>query len=510
MRPNGVDSASMARTYLAAFAAICAVTAGLWALRSSLGLATMILTYLLVVFLSAVWWGRGPGLTAGLASFLALNYFFTVPYGTFRVASTEDLISLLVFLFVAEMSSRLVARLHEREAEARRRALEASTLYALAHDMNASAQPEEALRKVASRVVAVVGEGRCAIFLPKGRGRLRLHTVAPDGAREVPRTGAAPDSALRAFTTGEPSEDGVGLCLPLRVGDKVVGVLMVEPAQDVARLPETTRRMLGAFAENTAMVIERLRLQREAAEAEVLRRADELKSALLSTVSHDLRTPLSSIRIAATTLLRGDLQSNESARLELLEMIDTEAARLARLVNNLLDLSRIEAGVLKAVKELHDLHEVVARAVDALHSRLREYRVVVDISADLPLVPCDFTQVEDVLVNLLENAVRILLRGRGYGSVLRSGGWRLSSRSRMRVRRFRLRRPARSSAASTALSAIGVVSGWGLRSAGDWSRRTVAGSGSSVPANLAHGSRSRCRLRKPQPRCRRRSRRTSQ
>ncbi len=394
------------KPYLAAFASCFAVTAGLIALRSSLELAAMALVYLLIVFLSAVWWGRGPGLAAGLLSFLALNYFFTIPYRTFRVASTEDVISLLVFLFVAEMTSRLVAQLREREAEARRKAWEASTLYALAHDMNASTQPEEILRRVASRIVEVVGVGKCSIFLPDGPRRLRLHTTSPGGLTEELGAGVVPDSALRAFLTAQPVEDEVDLFLPLTVGDKAVGVLQVEPSQGATRLPDTTHRLLRTFAENAALVIEQLRLQHEAAEAEVLRKTDELKSALLSAVSHDLRTPLSSIRIAATTLLRGDLRTDETARLELLEMIDSEAARLARLVSNLLDLSRIEAGVLKPVKELHDLHEVVARAVDYLHSRLKEHRVIVDIPADLSLVPCDFTQVEDVLVNLLDNAVR--------------------------------------------------------------------------------------------------------
>lgn len=269
------------RPYAIALGAWLAVTVAVVAIRPSLQLATVALIYLLVVFLSALRYGRGPSLAAGLLSFLTLNYFFTVPVFTFRVTSTEDVVSLLVFLFVAEMTARLVVQLRAREAESRRKAWEASTA-----------------------------------------------------------------------------------------------------------------------------AIERLRLQREAGEAEVLRKTDELKSALLAAVSHDLRTPLASIRIAATALLQNDIRSNEGARRELLEMIDTEAGRLARLVSNLLDLSRIEAGVLRPELEWRDLQEVVARAVDSLRDRLREHRVVVELPDALPLVPLDFTQIEDVLVNLLDNAVR--------------------------------------------------------------------------------------------------------
>ncbi len=374
------------------------------AVRSSVRLATVALVYLLLVFLSAIWRGRWPSLAAGLLAFFSLNYFFTVPYNTFRVASTEDVISLLVFLFVAEMTAGLVARLRERETEAQRRAWEASTLYALTQDMTTSAQPEEILERVASRIAGVAGVGRCSIFLPDEAGYLRLHTAAPGGTNG--RVGSVPEPALRAFSTARPAEHVSGLFFPLTVGERVMGVLHVEPLPGEARLPDVTYRLLGTFAAQAAVVIERLRLQLEAAKAEILRKTDELKSALLSAVSHDLRTPLASIRIAATALLQDDVRSNEPTRRELLQMIDTEADRLARLVSSLLDLSRIEAGVLKPVKEWRDIQEVVARAVDHLHDRLPEHRVVVDTPADFPLVPLDLTQIEDVLVNLLDNAVR--------------------------------------------------------------------------------------------------------
>lgn len=255
------------RDYLAVLAVLAVITAAMVALRSFIGLATVGLIYLLTVFIAAIRWGRGPSLTAALVAFLAQNFFFTVPYHTFVVASSEDVISLIAFLFVAAMTSRLVGRLKDQMAQ-------------------------------------------------------------------------------------------------------------------------------------------RLRLQQEAAQAEVLRRTDELKSQLLSAVSHDLRTPLTTIRMAATALQHDGAEWSDDARGEMLEMIDAEAARLSRLVGNLLDLSRIEAGVLRPAKELCNLQEVATKATDTLRDRLRDHQVRMAFPPDLSLVPLDFTQIEDVFVNLLDNSVR--------------------------------------------------------------------------------------------------------
>lgn len=260
------------------------------ALRAYLGLTTVALIFLLVIFANAVAWGRGPSLLTAAAGFLALNYFFTQPYHTFVVASSQDLISLIVFLFVAEMTSRLVTQVRRREADAQTRLVQADLL------------------------------------------------------------------------------------------------------------------------------------RQKEAEAEALRRADELKSELLAAVSHDLRTPLSSIRVAATALDQNGVHFGDETRHEMLQMIDSEAARLSRLVGNLLDLSRIEGGVLHPQKEWRSLDEVVAKAVDDLGDRAREHRITVQVPPDLPLVPLDFTQIEDVFVNLLDNAIRHAPEGTEIRIAASTGG----------------------------------------------------------------------------------------
>jgi len=220
----------------------------------------------------------------------------------------------------------------------------------------------------------------------------------------VPST-TIPPGAVHAFLGGESVKDG-GLFVPLGVGARTVGVLHVDLGEPSAR-SDATERLLETLAIHIAAVIERVRLWREAAETEILRKSNELKSSLITAVSHDLRTPLFSIRLAATALLKTEVAQDVTTQRELLQSIDAEAERLSRLVANLLDLSRIEAGVLQPAKAWHDLREVIARAVDRLSERLSEPRAIVtNIPPDLPLVSLDFTQIEGVLLNLLDNARR--------------------------------------------------------------------------------------------------------
>ncbi len=394
----------MFRAHLTALVLSLAVTGALVALRPVFGLAAVALVYMLLVFLSAVWLGRGPSLVASFLAFLGLNFLFTAPY-TFLVTSIQEAISLLVFLLVAETTSRLVARLRHRELEAARHDWEVSTLHAMSDATTASHVPEDILQALPGLIVEHLGVPECVIYLPDTAGTLRPFSSAARTPGATTSPGTVPESAARAFVAREPVED-TGFSLPLAVGEHVVGILHVKPP-DGGRLPEVTERLLMTFAGQAAALIERLRLRREAAEAELLRRTDELKSSLLSAVSHDLRTPLASIRMAATALLGKNVRWGEKDRRELLESIDTEAARLSRLVGNLLDLSRLEAGVLRPLKAWNDLREVVARAVDHLRGRGGEQRMLeVNIPPDVPLVSFDFTQIEDVLVNLLDNAVR--------------------------------------------------------------------------------------------------------
>ncbi len=394
----------MVKPYLS-MAAIClAITGVMLTLRLTLDADEIALVYLFMVFLSAIWWGRGPSLVASVLAFFGLNFLFTIPF-TFQVTSIHEAISLAVFVLVAEETSRLTQRLREREVEARQRAWEASTLHALSAAISASGPSEETVQTLPHRIVEALDVPECALYILEANGSLRRRAVATKHPAEVMSEDDAPAQALQAFVTHQPVEEAT-LSVPMAVGPNVVGVLYVRPPEGT-RLPEATGRLLTTFAGQVAVVIGRLQLQREAAEAEALRRTDELKTSLLAAVSHDLRTPLAAIRMNAAALMKLDIQWGAADRLEMLESIDIAATRLSRLVSNLLDLSRLEAGVMQPDKQWYDLREVVATAVDHARAAPGEPRTIeVDLPPDLPLVRLDFTHIEDVILNLVENALR--------------------------------------------------------------------------------------------------------
>lgn len=391
----------MPKPHLIAVLTCLAATTAMAVVGPSLGPAVAALLYLLVVFVISIWLGRGPGLLASVLALVGLDYLFAFPY-TLGVESIREGVTLLVFLLVAEVTSGLVVRARAKQAEAEERSWESKALYSVSDAMTRSAVPEEALQALPGHIVEIVGVPKCAIYLEHDQGALRVYASAGVGSRPA---ASIPPGAVDALRTRTPVKRD-GLFVPVGVGERIVGVLYVGLGEPGGR-SEATERLLETLAIYIGEVIERVRLWRDAAETEMLRKTNELKSSLISAVSHDLRTPLFSIRLAATSLLNTEVARDAGTRRELLRSIDTEAERLARLVANLLDLSRIEAGVLQPVKAWHDLHEVIARAADRLSEPASGPRAVVsEIAADVPLVSLDFTQIEDVLWNLLDNARR--------------------------------------------------------------------------------------------------------
>jgi two-component system sensor histidine kinase KdpD len=194
--------------------------------------------------------------------------------------------------------------------------------------------------------------------------------------------------------------------LPLQAGRRTIGVLGVADKRDQRPFTLAERTALATFAGQAAAALERIDLLREAQRAELLARTDELKSALMSAVSHDLRTPLASIMASATSLLEPDIDLDDATQRDLLESINEEAVRLNRLVGNLLDMSRIEGGALRPEKDWYGIEEVIARVVQRLEPRLIDHPVRVQVDPELPLLRLDFTEIDQVLTNLVENALK--------------------------------------------------------------------------------------------------------
>jgi len=393
--------------------------------------------YLLIILALASTVGRGPAIIAALLAFLAYDFFFVEPIYTFTIRDPQEWLALLVFLFTAAVTGQLAAALRERAEEARRReadnaalyrslnqALEAraveaqrreqisATLYELgvqSRALVARPEPERFLTALAARVVAIFGVRSCAILLPDTAGRLRVQSshVADGGSLEPldrNEEGLA-DWTFRSERAAESARYRHILLVPLQARHRRLGLLRIEQA-DERQLGDTDVELLTTFAAQAALALEQARLEREAVRAEVLDRADRLKDALLSSVSHDLRTPLASIRAAAGSLLQEDIAWDPEARREFATAIDEEAARLNRLVGALLDMSRIEAGALRARKELYPLDDLIRTAIARLVPLVWDRPVELDVVADLPPVPLDPVQIDQVVANLLENAFK--------------------------------------------------------------------------------------------------------
>jgi two-component system, OmpR family, sensor histidine kinase KdpD len=319
--------------------------------------------YVLAVLPIAVIWGARWSLPVAVASMLAFNWFFLPPVHTLTLSDTENWSALVAFSVTAVVVSELAARSRRRAADAEQRRRESALLAEIAGRLLGGGELEDEVAWIGGRAAEVLGVSRAEIEL----GRPRAHH------------GDAPT--------------------PLEVDGRAVGTIYtpVEANEHVA----VRKRFLPALAALLAVAIDRRHLEREALEAETLRRSDLVKTALLRAVSHDLRSPLTSITTAIGALRNDELVFTEEDRRELLDTIAVDADRLARLVGDLLDLSRLEAGGAEPEPQVWQLDELVREAVAELGAGGR-----VELAGEHPLVNVDAVQIQRVLANLLENALR--------------------------------------------------------------------------------------------------------
>ena len=340
------------------------------------------IVYLLVVLALASTRGRYPSILASVVAFLSFDYFLVPPFYVFTINRVEEWIALFVFLVTALLTSQLAVALRERALEASRRERETHILYDLVRVTNREAEPEHQLHAIARTIVDVLsswGVYDCAILQPDGAGTLQVEASAYQPAEQITlssdekaiaawvmshgRTmGLYDDAALAPSTSARfvqrvivrSTEAGRAVArslrlIPLKLGEKVVGVLRLGVLENPRgllreeRLEEehahanTPTSFFWTFLDQVTALIERARLQRENLRIEVLQRTDALRAALLSSVSHDLRTPLTSIKASASSLLQQDVAWDEEARRGFAQAIEHEADRLNRLVGNLLE-----------------------------------------------------------------------------------------------------------------------------------------------------------------------------
>jgi two-component system sensor histidine kinase KdpD len=346
--------------------------------------------YLLPVVVSTLAWGLGPGIVAALAAFVAFNYFFIEPRFTLLVERPQDLLVLVAFLAVAAVLNQLLGRTRAALSAARQREHEALRLYEFSTALAGQHTDQSIAHTVAQYTLEIFQADRVEVMVEASGDQAASSAYLP------PDRSSAPD---RSPTTIAPLLTVRGLRGEIRVWlDRAA----LTPAED---------RLLKTFATQSALALERSRLARSETRAQVAEESDRLKTALLSSVSHELRTPLAAIKAAVTSLRSGMIDRQSIARDELLATIEEETDQLNTLVGNLLDMSRIEAGVLRPQRAWNDLEEIVGAALARLKQAARHHRLEIAVSDDVPLIPVDFVQIQQVFTNLIGNGLKYAPEG---------------------------------------------------------------------------------------------------
>jgi two-component system sensor histidine kinase KdpD len=409
----------------ASVAAVIVLTGAMLPFREQLGVLNELLLYLLLTLYLALSNGLWAGVVSAVLGFLAFDVLFIPPYLTLSVADRDHVLALFVYLGVAAVTARLVSGLRERTEEAERESRRSAMLAELNAALIGGITLEAILDRIAERVVTIYGAHGCRVLVYGEDGELGAGAFFPESiGPDVDRTGlslaawAATNrqpvgrsrrggriiERVRAATSATLGSDV--LYLPIMTNERVAGVLEAIGRPGNAVFRREDERTLTTFVDQAALALERARLSAEAAQAAALARSDELKSALLAAVSHELRTPLASIKASATSLLDHSVTWDAETRHDFLTAIDEETDRLTLMVNNLLDLSRIEGGALRPQKDWYDVDELIADVGERFAARTAGHSVTITIEPDLPSLRFDYVQIAQVLVNLLENAVK--------------------------------------------------------------------------------------------------------
>jgi two-component system, OmpR family, sensor histidine kinase KdpD len=364
---------------------VALATGMLWLVQDHINGENIALFYLVVVLLCAVTAGRAPAVVGAVVSFLAFKFFFVEPIFGFAITDITDPWQLFSFVAVALIVGAITLHAREQTTVARQQAREMAILY----DVSQSISAELDFERIAPVIVETT---RQLLACPASQ----LLLTRNDGALDLFVTnGIWPDR----------SDHHDHVDATLRAGEQNLGVLRVALVHQHTVLSANQQRLLETLANQAALALERSRLAQAATRAEALAESDRLKSTLISAVSHDLRTPLASITAAADELMAEDVQWTRSAILDFAQIIKGEATQLYHLVVNMLDLTRIEAGVLRPQRGWYNVAEIIDRVLQRLSPKLDGHLIDLRVPDDLPLIPVDYVQLEQVLWNLLQNAL---------------------------------------------------------------------------------------------------------
>jgi len=357
--------------------------------------------YLAWVVFGALKWGFGPALFSAILSTFVFDYVFVGPYLSFAITDFWYLITLITMMGVGILISALASAAREQALTAKRRAADSTALYSLTQSLSAAREVDPVLRAAAEHIQTAFGRA-VAILLPEESGKLIVRYHSPDIKLDAQTLGKAERIFKQALQNS--TIRSCDVFLPLRCGARVLGVIALPPINPSAEVSGGSERILEGVAGQVALAIERAGLEEKARQAEVLGKAEELQRTLLHSVSHSLRTPLAAIVSALDPIADPDAVTAHADIAELASIAQAEAHRLDRLVGNLLDLSRLEAGALRLRKDPHDIQDIVGTALGEIERTDGLIESVVH--PGIPLVSVDSVLVVRVLVNLLENAIK--------------------------------------------------------------------------------------------------------
>jgi two-component system, OmpR family, sensor histidine kinase KdpD len=386
---------------VAALASMAVLTGAMLPLRASLSIATTALVLVVPVVIGVVVGGFLAGVLSVTAGFLVYDFFFIPPYLTLWVGRPQNWAAAVVYVAVMLPVARVVATLDAARARERRQSTELRELFQLSGLLLADRPLDELLTAVVSIVAEVFGARQVALLLPRV-GRLEVAAAWGEPLTEEQLQRVLPSPGELARLSAHPDVRGDVLVHALTAAGRPVGLLVL--AADAAGGPE--REPLTLFANQIALVLERAQLREQVLRTRLNEEMARLAKTLVAAVSHDLRAPLARIKASSSTLADPELDIDERARKSLAELIDRQADRLADLVQNLLDMSRIQAGVLQPRRAPASLPQLTATVLADLTPGLRGNPVELSVPADLPPVEVDSTLIARVLTNLLENALR--------------------------------------------------------------------------------------------------------
>jgi two-component system sensor histidine kinase KdpD len=369
--------------------------------------ANLVMLYLVCVVITAIFLGRGPALLASVLGVLAFDFFLIPPYLTLAVSDTQYIITFLGLFLVSVVISSLTARTKEQADAAIQRESYASAMYSLGRDLTSAIDLHQVVEIIISHVEQAFGK-EVLVFLTEG-DKLTLYASTSSYLPDPNELAVA----AWAFDHDQPAGMGTDTlggasirCQPLKTTQGKIGVLGIHPIGSLNISTPEQRQIFNAFANQAALAIERANLAEQAHHAKLHQATEKLQTALLNSISHDLRTPLVSITGALSSLREKSLHLSKADRQNLLETAYSEAMRLNRLVGNLLNMTRLEGGAIHLRCEPCDIQDIIGSALEQLGERLESKPVNILIPPDLPMVSLDFALFCQAVVNLIDNAIK--------------------------------------------------------------------------------------------------------